>query len=38
MDSKYNYSFERTANYCYPGSDVLINKINIKTDKELYDA
>jgi len=35
MDEKYNYSYEKTANYCYPNSDVLINKLNIKTDKEL---
>jgi len=38
MDNKYSYSYERTADYCYPDSDVLINKLNIKTDKELFIA
>lgn len=36
MDNKYNYTYERTANYCYKDSDVLINKLNIKVEKELY--
>ena len=26
---KYKYSYEYSSNYCYPGSDVLINKLNI---------
>lgn len=29
---KYNYSYEYSSNYCYPGSDVLINKLNIKDE------
>ena len=36
MDNKYKYSFERTANYCYPNSDVLINKWNIRDEAELF--
>jgi len=32
MDKKYDYSYEKTANYCYPNSNVLINKLNIKDD------
>ena len=38
MDSKYSYSFERTANYCYPNSDVLINKLNIHDETELFNV
>ena len=38
MDSKYKYSYERTANYCYKDSDVLINKLNITNDEDLYNA
>ncbi|MCL2052211.1 MAG: Fic family protein [Lachnospiraceae bacterium] len=38
MDNKYSYSYERTADYCYPDSDVLINKLNIKDSKELFIA
>ena len=38
MDNKYKYTYERTANYCYKDSDVLINKLNITNDKDLYDA
>ncbi len=29
MDNKYKYTYERTANYCYKDSDILINKLNI---------
>lgn len=36
MDSKYKYTYERTADYCYKGTDVLINKLNITNDKDLY--
>ena len=38
MDNKYKYTYERTANYCYKDTDVLINKLNITNDKDLYDA
>lgn len=31
---EYKYIYERTSNYCYPDSDVLINKLGIK-DEEL---
>ncbi|MDR0978594.1 MAG: Fic family protein, partial [Lachnospiraceae bacterium] len=36
MDNKYKYSFEKTSNYCYANSDVLINKLNIKIEEELF--
>ena len=26
MDSKYKYTYEKTADYCYKDTDVLINK------------
>lgn len=29
---KYKYSYEYSSNYCYPGCDVLINKLNIKDE------
>ena len=29
---KYKYSDEYSSNYCYPGSDVLINKLNIRDE------
>lgn len=32
---KYKYHYERTPNYCYPNSDVLINKFNIKDESVL---
>lgn len=35
---KYKYAYERTADYCYKDSDVLINKLNITNDKDLYEA
>lgn len=35
---KYKYTYERTANYCYKDTDVLINNLNITNDKDLYDA
>ena len=38
MADKYNYTYERTNDYCYPNSDVLINKLNIVVDKDLYVA
>ena len=38
MDNKYKYAYERTANYCYKGTDVLINKLNITYDEDLFNA
>lgn len=38
MDDKYKYSYERTANYCYKGTDVLINKLNIIDETDLFNA
>jgi cell filamentation protein len=38
MDNKYSYTYEKTSDYCYHNSDVLINKLNIKTEKELFIA
>ena len=35
MDNKYKYTCERTSNYCYKGTDILINKLNITNDKYL---
>lgn len=32
---KYKYTYERTPNYCYPDSDVLINKLGIKAEDML---
>lgn len=38
MDNKYKYTYEKTANYCYKDSDVLINKLNITNEKDLFNA
>ena len=38
MDNKYKYTYERTANYCYKETDVLINKLNITNDEDLFNA
>ena len=38
MDSKYKYTYERTADYCYKNTDVLINKLNISNDEDLFNA
>ncbi len=38
MDNKYKYTYERTANYCYKNTDILINKLNITNDKDLFNA
>lgn len=35
--SKFGYEFENDVVYCYPNSSVLINKLNIKDEKTLYD-
>lgn len=31
---KCKYTYERTANYCYKGIDILINKLNIINEEE----
>ena len=38
MDSKYKYTYEKTTDYCYKDTDVLINKLNITNDEDLYNA
>ena len=38
MDNKYKYIYERTADYCYKDTDVLINKLNITNDEDLFNA
>ena len=38
MDKKYRYTYERTGTYCYKDSDVLINKLNITDEDDLYKA
>lgn len=32
------YIYEKTINYCYKDSDVLINKLNITDERNLYEA
>ena len=36
MDNKYKYTYERTADYCYKGTDVLINKLNVTNEEDLF--
>ena len=38
MDSKYKYTYEKTADYCYKDTDVLINKLNITNDEDLFNV
>ena len=33
MDKQYKYTYERTADYCYKGTNVLINKLNFTDDE-----
>ncbi|MCL2192206.1 MAG: Fic family protein [Treponema sp.] len=35
---EYNYSYHGSESYCYPDTDVLINKLNIKGDEQLSNA
>ena len=35
---EYNYGYHGFENYCYPGTDILINKLNIKNDEQLSKA
>lgn len=37
-DSQYKYSYERTADYCYVGTDILINLLHITNAEDLYNA
>jgi len=30
-----NYRYNGSENHCYPSTDVLINKLNIRDDEEL---
>jgi len=32
---KYDYTYKGSEGYCYPGTDVLINKLGIKNDEDL---
>ena len=32
---KYDYTYEGSENYCYPGTDVLKNKLGIRDDNAL---
>ncbi len=38
MEDKYKYSYVNDGTYCYPNTDILINKLNIKDEKFLYDT
>ena len=38
MKDKYSYQYEDRGIYCYDGSDVLINKLNIKDEREFFIA
>ena len=38
MDNKYKYTYEKTADYCYKDTDILINKLNITNDEDLFNA
>ncbi len=33
---KYKYTYEKTADYCYKGTNVLINNLNITNDEDLF--
>jgi len=37
MDNKYDYSYEYDSSYCYPKTNILRNKLNIKNDQSLND-
>jgi cell filamentation protein len=36
--NEYIYSYHGIENYCYPGTDILINKLDIKDDEQLTRA
>lgn len=33
--TKYNYSYYGSEEYCYPGTNILKNKLNIKNNENL---
>jgi len=35
---EYNYGYQGIENYCYHGTDILINKLNIRDDEQLSRA
>jgi cell filamentation protein len=35
MMEKYDYTYQGSEEYCYPGTDILKNKLGIKTDEAL---
>ena len=37
MDN-YSYSYKGNENYCYPGTEILINKLNIRDEEQLSKA
>lgn len=37
MEDKYKYSYVNDGTYCYPNTSILINKLNIKDDKVLFE-
>lgn len=38
MVDKYKYTYENNSDYCYPNTDILVNKLSIEDDKDLYVA
>ena len=32
---KYDYTYNGSEGYCYPGTDILINKLGIKNEEDL---
>lgn len=37
-NNKYRYSYENTSAYCYPNTTVLINKLNITNEFDLFNV
>lgn len=38
MNNKYKYTYEKTGDYCYKDTNILINKLNITNDEDLFNA
>ena len=38
MSDSYNYSYEPRNEYCYPGTNILVNKLNLRDAASLHDA
>ena len=38
MDNKYKYFYEKSFDYCYKDTDILINKLNITNNDDLHNA